>query len=119
MPSHSLIHACFSALNVAIRVLYNPPPDFTLESPPYYRPASSVSLACDSDGTAPFTYHWSSTCSNCFTSDNASSIISIDVLKSSDAGEHTCTVTDATGHTGSASTEISLIGMLNDKIFRF
>ena len=107
---------------------YNPPFDFTLPSPPYYRPASSVTLTCISeDGTEPLQYRWSSTCSDCFTSDNSSSHISINILKSTDAGIHTCTVIDAAGKTGFAMTEMKLIGkfksscvtiqMLSDHLF--
>ena len=91
---------------------YNPPFDFTLPSPPYYRPASSVTLTCVSDdGTEPLQYHWSSTCSDCFAFDNSSSNISINILKSTDAGTHTCTVIDAEEKTGLAQTEMKLIGM--------
>ena len=100
-------------LNVSIQVDYTPPEDFLLPSPPYYRPASSVSLACVAppDAVPPLTYRWSSTCSSCFTSNNSSREITIDILRSSDGGIHTCTVTDAEGHTGSAKTEMRLYGM--------
>ena len=92
---------------------YNPPPDFTLPSPPYYRPASSVTLSCIAEnGASPLQYHWSSNCSNCFASDSSSHRISTDILKSSDAGTHTCTVTDAEGNSGYATTEMNLIGMV-------
>ena len=96
---------------------YNPPFDFTLPSPPYYRPASSVTLTCISeDGTEPLQYRWSSTCSDCFTSDNSSSHISINILKSTDAGIHTCTVIDAAGETGFAITEMKLIGKFKSSV---
>ena len=36
--------------------------------------------------------------------------MTIDVLKSTDVGVHTCRVTDAAGHTGFAKTEMKLIG---------
>ena len=95
---------------------YTPLSDFHLPSPPYYRPASSVSLTCvaPTDAVPPLTYHWSSTCSSCSVSENASSAITIDILRSSDAGVHTCTVTDAEGHTGQAHTEMRLFG--NDPV---
>ena len=90
---------------------YNSPVDFTLPSPPYYRPATSVTLTCVSDdGTRPLQYHWSSTCSDCFAFDSSSSHISVNILKSTDAGMHTCTVMDAEGNTGFAVTEMKLIG---------
>ena len=108
---------CFStpALNVSIRVSYTPPSDFTLPSPPYYRPASSVSLTClaPSDAVPPLTYRWSSTCSSCSVSSSSSREITIDILRSSDSGTHTCTVTDSEGHTGQANTEMRLFGMYN------
>ena len=97
---------------------YTPPSDFSLPSPPYYRPASSVSLTCvaPSDAVLPLTYHWTSTCSSCFAFSNTSSRVTIDILRSSDAGVHTCTVTDAVGHIGHAVTEMKLIGMYDTAI---
>ena len=90
---------------------YNPPSDFTLPSPPYYRPASSVTLTCVAgNGVLPLQYTWSSTCADCFASSRSSSSISTNILKSTDAGVHTCTVTDADGNTGYAATEMKLIG---------
>ena len=94
-------------------MIYNPPPDFTLQSPPFYRPASSVTLICVAeDGSTPVNYQWSSTCSSCFASSGLTDRITTDILKSTDAGTHTCTVTDAEGNTGYASTEMKLIGTL-------
>ena len=99
---------------------YNHPPDFKLQTPPYYRPASSVTLTCESDGVGLLRYQWSSTCStSCFASDSTSNAISTDILKSNDAGEHTCTVTDAAGHTGSAVTAMRLMGKYNIQLTFF
>ena len=111
--NYQLLAISFAVLNVSILVDYTPPPDFNLPSPPYYRPASSVSLTCLAlpDAVSPLTYHWSSTCSSCNVSDYRSRHITIDILKSSDAGIHTCTVTDAEGHSGSAETQMRLYGM--------
>ena len=90
---------------------YNPPSDFTLPSPPYYRPATPVSFTCHApDATGSVTYRWSSTCSSCFASSSTSQTISDSVLQSIDAGVHTCTVEDSNGNTGSNSTEMRLIG---------
>ena len=73
-------------------MIYNPPSDFTLQSPPFYRPASSVTLICVAeDGSAPVNYQWSSTCSSCFASSGFTDRITTNILKSTDAGTHTCT----------------------------
>ena len=99
------------ALNVTILVEYDPLPDFTLQSPPYYRPATPVSLTCVvNDGTPPMGYRWSSTCSNCFASHSRSSHISTSVLNANDAGTHKCTAYDAEGRSGYATSEMKLIG---------
>ena len=96
---------------MVIDVAYNPPSDFTLPSPPYYRPASPVSLTCHApDATGSASYRWSSTCSSCFASSSTSQTINHIILKSIDAGVHTCTVVDSNGNTGSDSTEMRLIG---------
>ncbi len=97
-------------LNVTITIQYSPPAGVTLR-PPNYRPATSVSLRCNAAGTSgSVTYRWSSTCqSGCFVS-GYSQTISHSYLFSSDAGYHTCEVTDGTGHTGSATTEMNIIG---------
>ena len=91
---------------------HNPPSDFTLPSPPYYRPATAVTLTCYAHGaTGAVSYRWSSTCSSCFASSSTAQSVSDTILKSIDAGVHTCTVTDGNGNTGSSSTEMKLIGM--------
>ena len=96
---------------MTIEVTYNPPSDFTLPSPPYFRPATSVTLTCHAHGaTGTVRYRWSSTCSSCFASSSSSQSVSKSILKSNDAGVHTCTVTDADGNTGTNSTEMQLIG---------
>ena len=100
-----------AALNVTIEVSYNPPSDFTLPSPPYYRPATPVTLTCHAHGaTGTVRYQWSSTCSSCFVSSSTSQSVSRNILTSGDAGVHTCAVTDADGNTGTNSTEMGLIG---------
>ena len=92
---------------------YDPPFDFTLPSPPYYRPATSVALTCHAYGTTgTVTYQWTSTCSSCFVSGSTSQTVSDSILQSIDAGIHTCTATDSNNNTGSNSTEMRLIGML-------
>ena len=102
-----------SVLKVTIDVTYNPPFDFTLPSPPYYCPASSVTLTCRAhNATGSVSYQWSSTCSSCFASRSRAQTISETILKSNSAGVHTCRVTDSDGNTGSNNTEMRLIGKL-------
>ena len=99
-------------LEVSIIVDYSPPPDFHMPSPPYYRPASSVTLECVvANGTTPMRYRWTSTCSSCFAY-GTSNYINTDILTHEDAGIHRCSVTDAEGNTGFATTEMKLVGML-------
>ena len=103
---------CLSVLKVTIEVTYNPPFDFTLPSPPYYRPASSVTLTCRAHhASGPIYYQWSSTCSNCF-ANSTDQTISETILNSDSAGVHTCNATDSDGNTGENSTEMRLIGKL-------
>ena len=102
-----------SVLKVTIEVTYNPPFDFTLPSPPYYRPASSVSLTCLAhDATGSVSYRWSSTCISCFASNSTAQTVSETILNSDSAGVHTCTATDSDGNTGSNTTNMRLIGKL-------
>ena len=100
-----------AALNVSILVTYNPPSDFTLSTPPYYRPASSVTFTCVTQGAAyPVSYHWSSTSTSSFVQSQIAQSITKNILTASDAGVHTCAVTDANGNTGQSSTEMKMFG---------
>ena len=102
----------FSVLKVTIGITYNPPTDFTLPSPPYYRPGTSVTFTCQAHGaTGRVRYRWSSTCASCSANSSSAQSVSDSVLKSINAGVHTCTVTDGSGNTGSKSTEMKVIGM--------
>ena len=104
-----------AAFKVSIQVDYSPPSDFSLPSPPYYRPASSVSLTCvaSHDAVLPLTYHWTSTETRSFAHERRESVISQRVLTVHDAGVHQCTVTDGLGNTAVAATEIKLFGKHN------
>ena len=98
----------FSAMSVDIRVTYKAPPDFNFSSPPYYRPASSVSFMCVVNGASGSVhYEWSFRSG--FTYYLESSITSYS-LTAQNAGHYTCTVTDEDGSAVSASTEIILVG---------
>ena len=95
---------------MAINIAYNPPFDFTHATPPYYRPASTVNLTCVAYGaTGSVTYQWTSTCSSCFVRGTSQSVTK-NTLVSSDAGNHTCTATDSDSNSGSADTEMRIIG---------
>ena len=95
---------------MSIRVTYNPPPDFTLPSPPFFRPATSVTLTCHVErATGDVSYLWSSTNPNSFVVNGRSSTVSKTILTSDDAGNHTCTATDRSGSI-SSTIEMQLIG---------
>ena len=90
---------------------YVPPSDFTPPSPPYYRPASSVTLICVAHGViGNATYHWTSTEQNSFFHGGTGQNMSQNILTAFDAGIHTCIVTDELGNTGSNYTELKLFG---------
>ena len=91
---------------------YNPPHDFTLPSPPYYRPATSVTLTCHAhNATGPVSYRWTSTCSDCFLKGSGSQSVSESILRSNSAGVHTCIAVDSVRNTGWNNTEMKLIGI--------
>ena len=90
---------------------YATPPDFTLPSPPYYRPATSVTLWCTTYGAiGNVSYQWTSTEVESFAHGAAGENISQNILTAFDAGIHRCTVTDELGNTGSGQTEMELFG---------
>ena len=98
-------------LHVSIQVDYTPPSDFHLPSPPYYRPASSVSLTCVvPDEIGGVSYLWFSTNTDSFVNGSTERMVHQNILTAFDAGYHTCTVTDYMGNTGSAHTKMKLIG---------
>lgn len=110
-----LFYITYLALRVTIEVEYTPPRDFDYPSPPYYRPASSVTLKCYAYGTTgAVNYQWSSTCTDCLASTSTAQNITDNILQANDAGVHTCTATDSIGNTGSDSTEMRLIGKCNN-----
>ena len=100
-----------AALKTVITISYNPPDQYPTYSLPYYRAASSVTLHCSAQGASgSVSYRWSSTCSSCFASSSTSSTITENMLRSRDAGVHTCTVTDSSGNSGSNSTLMYIFG---------
>ena len=96
-----------------IEITYSPPDQYPDYSPPNYRAASSVTLRCIATGTTgSISYRWSSTCRNgCFAYSATTQAISENMLRSRDAGVHTCTVTDGAGNTGTNSTTMNIVCM--------
>lgn len=115
MQPSTLIHVhVYTAFKMSIRVDYNPPSDFSLPSPPYYRPASSVTLTCIAHDAIGFVlYQWTSTGNRSFVHGRNGSSISQRLLTAFDAGVHTCEATDKWGNTASITTEMSLFGNLS------
>ena len=84
-----------------------------------YAAGSSVTLTCSADPRfGPFSTTWTSSCAgDCFILQQSSqSSVSTIVLHAADSGNHTCTVTDDVGNTGSASLFMRVSGEL-DKYF--
>ena len=100
-----------TAVEVTIEITYSSPGTYPVYSPPNYRAASAVTLKCVASGYSGFiSYHWTSTCTNCFASNSSSQTISNSGLRYRDAGVHTCSVTDGLGNTGSNSTTMRIVG---------
>ena len=80
---------------------------------PVYAPGSSVQLMCSVDGPFPIAVtRWNSTCTgNCFVlQQSAQQSIMKSILHATDSGNHTCTVIDDVGNTGSATIEVLVSG---------
>ena len=106
-----IIFLSLIAIRVTIQITYTSPGTYPVYSPPNYRAASAVSLRCVASGySGSISYQWSSTCSSCFASSSSSQTISDNILRSRDAGVHTCSVTDSLGNTGSNSTTMKIVG---------
>ena len=80
-----------------------------------YLPGSTIVLNCSvSNPIGPEVYLWSSTCmGNCFVQGQTESTIEKNILHSVDSGNHTCTITDDVGNTGSATYEVRVTGTCN------
>ena len=101
----------FSAMSVDIQITYKAPPDFKFSSPPYYRPAGSVSLMCVVNGASgSVRYEWSFRSGVTYYSESSITSYKRLSLTAQNAGHYTCTVTDEDGSAVSASTEIILVG---------
>ena len=103
------------AIRVTIDIDYTSPSNCPHYSPPNYRTASSVTMRCVASGTTgSVRYRWSSTSiySSCFAYSSSSQTISKSHLISTDAGVHTCSVTDGVGNSGSNATTMRIVGEL-------
>lgn len=72
-----------------------------------------MSLTCQVErGTPPLTYNWNSTCDGlCFVPGKTAQYIEERAIHSKDGGNHTCSVTDYTGHTGNDTIQMIVTGM--------
>ncbi len=106
-----IIILIIAALKVSIGVTYPSPDQYPHYSPPNFRAASPVTLRCMVEGASgSVEYRWSSTCSSCFASNSYSASISEQFLRSKDSGEHTCTIRDSAGNSGSYTQEMNIVG---------
>ena len=80
---------------------------------PVYTPGSSVQFMCSASGQfGPVVTTWTSTCSgSCFVlQQSAQQSIRKDILHAVDSGNHTCSVEDDVGNTGSSTIELLVSG---------
>ena len=99
----------FTGQSLDVQILVDPPGI-------RHQASSSLNLTCTVSGisNAPLTYQWTSTCAdNCFVLGSEDSTLFSNALHSIDSGNHTCSVTDALGNIGTATTEIIVEGKLN------
>ena len=73
---------------------------------------SSLSLTCQAfEGSGVYTYQWFSNCSgDCLISGQMVQSVNRDAVRSTDSGNHTCSVVDDAGNSGSSSVFISITG---------
>ena len=91
----------------------NRPSTFDPE-PPYYRAGTPLTLTCNADFPGRKFYHWTSNCSmNCFVKDELQQNVSTDFLKSTDSGNHTCSVKGSSEEMGSDSITVHVVGKLS------
>ena len=80
-----------------------------------YTPGSTVMLNCTVQGAiGSITYQWTSTCSgDCFIlSQQLNSVVEKKVIHSIDSGNHTCSVLDDVGNSGTSTVEMQVTGKL-------
>ena len=98
---------------MSINVVYTGPSGDLLR-PPNYRPGSSITIQCVVEGaTGSVRYVWSTTCtsSNCFVRNGyTGSTLRDSFLRYDDTGDHTCTVMDGIGNTGTSTAVVNVQG---------
>ena len=78
-----------------------------------YHVATSVTLICQVglEAVQPVSYQWSSSCTGqCSIDGQTDDTITISLLRSTDSGTHTCTVTDNVGNSGNGSLNFNVTG---------
>ena len=104
-----LLLASFLGLKTKVSIIYTPPEDYPDYDPAKsnYRAASTVTLNCTTEGeSGTVSYRWSSTCKSCLARSYSRSELTEKILRTRDAGNHTCTATDSTGSRGSDGTPV-------------
>lgn len=80
--------------------------------------SSSINLTCVVSGGSypPLSYQWTSTCTgNCFVLAGNTPALTKSSIHSIDSGNHTCSVTDALGNSGSDTAEVVITGKMTKK----
>ena len=96
----------FLGQSLAVTVSSNP-------TAPHFQAATAVNLTCNVSGVfyLPLSYRWTSNCTgDCFVLGRMTSTIYQMALHAIDSGTHTCSVVDAVGNVGMATTEINVLG---------
>ena len=97
---------------MTINITYDPPADFNHS---YYKTNTFVTLTCRvHKARGPVTYKWSSTGPMSLAANSSLQTLS-KVLRPYDTGNHTCTVQDVNGNTGSNATEMHVKGEYLEK----
>ena len=86
----------------------------SIPSGPDHHAATSLNISCGTVAAnvyEPAMYEWTSTCTgDCFLLWSTDATVTRSVLRSTDSGSHTCSVTDAVGNTGAATIDVNVFG---------
>lgn len=94
---------------IDVQVIYEQPPRFNLQSPPYYRSASSVTFRCDISGSRQIGhYEWKF--NHLYSLRVNTAQFYIDRLTVANNGVYTCFATDESGIVYTASQSLSIAG---------
>ena len=81
-------------------------------TPSLYLGATATLVCHAQDTVGPLSYHWSSTSNDFFAYNSTAMFNKKTLLSAGDAGNHTCSVTDAHGNTGHATLEMKFEGSI-------